>query len=134
MQDLTEVVNPHHLEASYVPQQIPHIPIIVPKIDLLVGEEIKRRFDWSVIVTNPDAITKKEDDKKKFLFEKLSKMLEENYQEDELKQKINVADQKDFYQLQENILCNVAMCKTNTDLANFSDQSIVEIMLKYQQL
>ena len=64
MQDLTEVVNPHHLEASYVPQQIPHIPIIVPKIDLLVGEEIKRRFDWSVIVTNPDAITKKEDDKK----------------------------------------------------------------------
>lgn len=88
MQDLTEVVNPHHLEASYVPQQIPHIPIIVPKIDLLVGEEIKRRFDWSVIVTNPDAITKKEEDKKTFLFEKLSKMLEENYQEDELKQKM----------------------------------------------
>jgi len=89
MQDLTEVVNPHHLEASYVPKMIPHIPIIVPKIDLLVGEEIKRRFDWSVIVTNPDAITKKEDDKKKFLFEKLSKMLEENYQEDELKQKMD---------------------------------------------
>ena len=89
IQDLTEVINPHHLEASYIPQQIPHIPIIVPKIDLLVGEEIKRRFDWSVIVTNPDAITKKEDDKKKFLFEKLSKMLEENYQEDELKQKMD---------------------------------------------
>ena len=89
MQDLTEVVNPHHLEASYVPKQIPHIPIIVPKIDLLVGEEIKRRFDWSVIVTNPDAITKKEDDKKKFLFDKLSKMLQENYQEDELKQKMD---------------------------------------------
>jgi hypothetical protein len=88
MQDLTEVINPHHLEASYIPQQIPHIPIIVPKIDLLVGEEIKRRFDWSVIVTNPDAITKKEEDKKKFLFEKLGKMLEENYQEDELKQKM----------------------------------------------
>jgi hypothetical protein len=89
IQDLTEVVNPHHLEASYVPQQIPHIPIIVPKIDLLVGEEIKRRFDWSVIVTNPDAITKKEDDKKQFLFQKLSQMLEANYQEDELKQKMD---------------------------------------------
>jgi hypothetical protein len=88
MEDLTAVINPHHLEASYTPKQIPHIPIIVPKIDLLVGEEIKRRFDWSVIVTNPDAITKKEDDKKKFLFDKLSRMLEENYQEDELKQKM----------------------------------------------
>lgn len=89
MQDLTEVVNPHHLEASYVPQQIPHVPIIVPKIDLLVGEEIKRRFDWSVIVTNPDAITKKEEDKKTFLFQKLSQMLEANYQDDELKQKMD---------------------------------------------
>lgn len=89
MNDLTEVVNPHHLEASYIPQQIPHIPIIVPKIDLLVGEEIKRRFDWSVIVTNADAISKKEEDKKTFLFQKLSEMLEANYQEEELKQKMD---------------------------------------------
>lgn len=89
MEDLTAVVNPHHLEASYVAQQIPHIPIIVPKIDLLVGEEIKRRFDWSVIVTNPDAISKKEEDKKTFLFQKLSEMLEANYQEDELKVKMD---------------------------------------------
>lgn len=89
MQDLTEVVNPHHLEASYVPQQIPHIPIIVPKIDLLIGEEIKRRFDWSVIVTNADAISKKEEDKKTFLFQKLSQMLEANYKDDELKQKMD---------------------------------------------
>jgi hypothetical protein len=88
MEDVTAVINPHNLEASYVPQQIPHIPIIVPKIDLLVGEEIKRRFDWSVIVTNPEAISKKEEDKKVFLFEKLSKMLEANYQEEELKQKM----------------------------------------------
>ncbi len=48
----------------------------------------------------------------------------------ELKQKITAVDQKDFYQLQENILCNVAMKKTNTDLANFSDQVIVDQMLK----
>lgn len=52
-------------------------------------KKLKRRFDWSAIVTNPDAITKKEDDKKKFLFEKLSQMLEANYQEDELKQKMD---------------------------------------------
>ena len=89
MQDLTEVINPHHLEASYIPQQIPHIPIVVPKIDLLVGEEIKRRFDWSVIVTNADAITKKEEDKKTFLFQKLSEILQSNYKDEELKQKMD---------------------------------------------
>ena len=47
-----------------------------------------------------------------------------------LKQKINTTDPKDFYQLQENILCNVAMSKTNTDLANFSDENVAEILLK----
>ena len=47
----------------------------------------------------------------------------------ELKQKISAIDQKEFYQLQETILCNVAMSKTGTDLANFSDQRIIETML-----
>lgn len=88
-EDVVKVVNPSHLDASYVSAEIPHHPIIVPKIDLLVGEEIKRRFDWSVVVTNSDAITKKEEDKKKFLMEKLTSILEANYQEDELKAKMD---------------------------------------------
>lgn len=89
VRDLTNVVNPNQLDASYIPDNIPHNPIIVPKIDLLVGEEIKRRFDWSVVVTNSDAISKKEEDKKKFLMERLSQMLEANYKDDELKAKMD---------------------------------------------
>lgn len=89
MNDLTQVVNPNHLEASYVPEEIPHNPIIVPKIDLLVGEEIKRRFDWYAIVVNSDAISKKEEDKKLFLMQKLTSFLEANYEEEELKRKMD---------------------------------------------
>lgn len=89
VRDLTNVVNPHQVEATYVPDNIPHQPIIVPKIDLLVGEEIKRRFDWSCVVTNPDAITKKEEDKKAMLVEKLTSFLEANYKDEELKQKLD---------------------------------------------
>ena len=88
VRDLTDVVNPHHLDASYVPDNIPHHPIVVPKIDLLVGEESKRRFDYYAVVTNPDSISKKEEDKKKFLMQKLTEILEANYQEDELKVKM----------------------------------------------
>jgi len=88
IRDLTNVVNPHQIDASFVPDNIPHHPIIVPKIDLLVGEEIKRRFDWSVIVTNSDAISKKEEDKKSFLQERLTQFLQENYKDDELKAKM----------------------------------------------
>lgn len=88
IRDLTQVVNPHQINASFVPDNIPHHPILVPKIDLLVGEEIKRRFDYSVIVTNPDAISKKEEDKKAFLQQKLTEFLQANYSEEELKVKM----------------------------------------------
>ena len=60
IKDLTDVVNPHHMDASFIPDNIPHHPIVVPKIDLLVGEEIQRRFDWKAIVTNSDAVSAKD--------------------------------------------------------------------------
>lgn len=87
-EDIALTVNPNNLDASFIPESIPHKPIVVPKIDLLVGEEIKRRFDWSAVVVNSDAITKKEEDKKKFLVERLTEFLQANYKEDELKQKM----------------------------------------------
>lgn len=89
IRDLTNVVNPHQIDASFVPNNIPHHPIIIPKIDLLVGEEIKRRFDYSVIVTNPDAITKKEEDKKSYLNQRLTEFFQANYSEEELKVKMD---------------------------------------------
>lgn len=88
VRDLTNVVNPHQQDASFTPDNIPHHPIIVPKIDLLVGEEIKRRFDWSVVVTNADAITKKEEDKKAFYIKKLTEFLQANYSDEELQAKM----------------------------------------------
>jgi len=87
IRDLTLLVNPHQLDASFVPDNIPHHPIAVPKIDLLVGEESKRRFDWNVIVTNPNAISAKEEAKKKTLDEKLKGLLQSNYEGDELEKK-----------------------------------------------
>ena len=88
IRDLTSTVNPYAMDASFIPDNIPHHPIVVPKIDLLVGEEIKRRFDWNVIVTNADAITKKEEAKKQALIQKLVEFVQANYQEDELEKKM----------------------------------------------
>src|SRR5690606_38569632 len=56
VRDINRTLNPFGMEASFVPDNIPHHPIIVPKVDLLVGEEINRKFDYSAIITNPDAI------------------------------------------------------------------------------
>lgn len=88
IRDLTNTVNPYQLDASFIPDNIPHHPIVVPKIDLLVGEEIKRRFDWRVMVTNQDAVSAKEESKKQMFFGKLQEYLQANYQEEELQAKL----------------------------------------------
>ena len=101
VRDLTNVVNPHQIDATFIPDNIPHHPIMVPKIELLVGEEVKRRFDWSVIVTNPDAITKKEEDKKQYLFQKLSEYLQSNYSDEELQAKMKELEEDMKYNWQD---------------------------------
>lgn len=101
IRDLTNVINPHQIDASFVPDNIPHHPIMVPKIELLIGEEIKRRFDWSCIVTNPDAITKKEEDKKAYLFQKLTEFLQGNYSDQELEAKMKELEKHMKYNWQD---------------------------------
>lgn len=73
--DMEAVINPANLQGSFIPDEIPHYPIAAPKIDLLVGEEYKRRFDYKVVVTNPDAISEKETRKKDMWLEKLKEVL-----------------------------------------------------------
>lgn len=84
LRDLVDIVNPYQLNASFVPNNIPHHPIAVPKIDLLVGEEMKRRFDWRVMVTNYDAVSAKENSKKEMFFSKMAEFLQANYSEEQL--------------------------------------------------
>lgn len=64
MDDLQLVINPDGIQAGYIPDNIQHYPIINGKIHLLVGEDQRRPFDWSVVVTNPTSITDMERDKK----------------------------------------------------------------------
>ena len=64
MDDLRHLINPDgsKLKAD-CPDKIQHYPIMVNKINLLIGEEIKRVFDYRVVVTNPNAISEIERNK-----------------------------------------------------------------------
>lgn len=53
--EIMEVLNPMQFDPESFPANIKNYPLCSPKIDLLVGEEIKRRFDWSVISRNEDS-------------------------------------------------------------------------------
>ena len=39
------ILNPDNVDASYVPENIQHYPIMNSKLNVLRGEEAKRRFD-----------------------------------------------------------------------------------------
>jgi hypothetical protein len=76
-QDMELTINPYKTVAAFIPEELPHYPIAAPKIDLLLGEELKRRFDYKVVVTNPDAISKKEEKLKEMWQEKLMEMIQD---------------------------------------------------------
>ncbi|MFT7118787.1 MAG: hypothetical protein ACI9LF_001169 [Flavobacteriales bacterium] len=69
--DVKRVTNPYSIEGLTIPAKMQNYPIALPKIDLLVGEEMKRRFDWRVRVVNEDAVTQKEKELKKLVDETL---------------------------------------------------------------
>ena len=64
MNDMQIVLNPENIKAGYIPEKIPHYPIINSKLNVLRGEESKRIFDYKVIVTNPNSISDIEEKKK----------------------------------------------------------------------
>jgi hypothetical protein len=53
--EIEQVFNPMNIQDAVFPAAIKNYPLSVPKIDLLQGEESKRRFDWRVMAKNEDA-------------------------------------------------------------------------------
>ena len=81
--DIANTLNPQGIDAEFIAKQIPHHPIMTPKIDVLVGEEINRPFDWFFTVSNPDAISKKEEEKTKLIKEKLISIIQQGLTEEQ---------------------------------------------------
>jgi len=51
-EEMERVFNPMGLNDATFPASTKNYPLSVPKIDLLQGEELKRRFDWSIRAQN----------------------------------------------------------------------------------
>ena len=83
MDELKLLVNPFGIEASFIPDNIQHYPIINSKIEVLKGEESKRLFDFRVVVTNPNAVSEMEEEKNRLVNEKLQELLMDNSQSEE---------------------------------------------------
>jgi len=75
MSDIKLVLNPDNIKAGFVPDRIQHYPIMNSKLNVLRGEESRRVFDYRVIVTNPNAISEIENNKKEELLKNLQELI-----------------------------------------------------------
>ena len=83
MRDMKKVINPHDLDASFIPTTIQHYPIINSKLNVLRGEEANRSFDYKVVITNPNAITEIAEEKKEAIYQQLLMLLQNQQLPDE---------------------------------------------------
>ena len=102
MSDLELVLNPDNMKASFVPDRLQHYPIMNSKLNVLRGEESKRVFDYRVVITNPNAISEIEDNKKGEIFQRLQQLVaDQNLSEEEYNQKIEELNQYYTYEWQD---------------------------------
>ena len=124
--DMKLILNPGGLERFFVPDAIQHYPIITPRVNVLVGEEKRRKFDWSVQITNPDTLSKIKKDKKKLLDAKIIEMLQSTVSEEEMeKEMAEFSDYINFdYQ-------DIREKRANLLMRRYIDQ--LDMKIKFQQ-
>ena len=83
MDDLALVLNPENIRAGFIPDKIQHYPIMNSKLNVLRGEESKRVFDYRVVITNPNAISEIEANKKQEILQRMQQLVAETSQSEE---------------------------------------------------
>lgn len=133
--DMALILNPENLQGNFIPENIQHYPIMNSKLNVLKGEEIKRPFDFKVIVTNPTAVSEKEESKKSEILKDLQELMTRDIQSEEemQKQTDKIAkyysyDWQDLREVRANSLLNHYAKELNFPLIfnqGFSDAEIV---------
>jgi hypothetical protein len=77
-EDYNVMLNPGSLNDIYLPDNIQHYPIAKPYLNVLIGEESSRRFEWKAVLTNPNAISEVEENKAKMLSQKIVELIKDN--------------------------------------------------------
>lgn len=96
MEDLELVINPEQIKEKFTPSDIQHYPIMNSKLYVLRGEEISRVFDYKVVVTNPNALSEIEENKKNALYQQLQQLVQNQSQTQEQYEQ-NITKMADYF-------------------------------------
>ena len=123
MSDLELILNPDHLKAGFIPDRITHYPIMNSKLNVLIGEESKRVFDFRVVITNPNSISEIENTKRDAIRERLQQLLsDDTISEEDFNQKLEqmndffTYEYQDMREVRANCLINHYMKELNIPL------------------
>lgn len=112
MKDMEIVLNPEAIKSKYLPEKIQHYPIINSKINVLIGEELGRVFDYKVVVTNPNAISEIEENKKQQILKEITAEIQnESQSEEEFNQRLQKINDFFSYEWQDmrELRCNMLL-------------------------
>ena len=88
--EMERVFNPMGLENASFPASVKNFAISTPKLDLLQGEELKRRFDWSIRAMNQDVESAEANDTSDMLFQMLVEELQSSsFDEEQFKKRFD---------------------------------------------
>ena len=89
VREIEEVFNPMGIKDAVFPAAIKNYPLSVPKIDLLQGEEVKRKFDWKVMARNEDAYSNRTEALKDEIMQiVMNEIQNESFNEEDAQKKI----------------------------------------------
>ena len=101
-EDVERVVNPWKIQGYDFPLEMRNYPILKSKIDLLVGEEIKRRFDWKIVLRNSEAISDKQKMVRDRFFQVFTEMMRaKSISEEEFKKKMEELNKWRLYEIKD---------------------------------
>ena len=98
-EDIAYVLNPNKLKANFIPDTLQHYPTLNAYLTLLQGEALSRPFDWRVVVTDPNAISEIENQKRDAILQSIQANIENQSISEEDYQK-RLSEQNDFFQYQ----------------------------------
>lgn len=100
--DIYNLFDPFGLGLGSAPTNIQNYNLVRSKVDLLVGEEWKRKFDWKLIATNYDSISNKETIKKEKLMQIAMEAIQsQSVDEKEIEKRIKELDKYANYEYQD---------------------------------
>jgi hypothetical protein len=84
LSDMKEVLNPYGIDSEgFIPENIQYYSIVNSPINVVIGEEAKRRFEFKAIVSNYNAISEKEKEKSAELNQAVMQLIQDGSLNDE---------------------------------------------------